>query len=58
MEDRGLLVRVREWGHRRTTHIRLTAEGRSEAEQILFEREMLVTEISRSSLFFDEKNRD
>jgi hypothetical protein len=33
----GLLARVSRWGGQRTTHVRLTAEGRTAAERLLAE---------------------
>jgi hypothetical protein len=37
MEDMGLLARVSRWGGRRTTHVRLSTEGRTAAERLLVE---------------------
>ncbi|RMF22763.1 MAG: hypothetical protein D6760_06790 [Deltaproteobacteria bacterium] len=37
MEACGLLVRVSRWGSRRTTHVRLTATGRAQAERLVRE---------------------
>jgi len=37
MEDLDLLARISRWGGRRTTHVRLSVEGRTAAEHLLAE---------------------
>jgi hypothetical protein len=45
MEAAGLVERVSRWGGRRTTHVRLTAFGRAEAQRLADEREAFVDEV-------------
>jgi DNA-binding MarR family transcriptional regulator len=39
MEAMGLVLRVNRWGGNKTTHVRLTASGRAEAERLAKEQE-------------------
>jgi hypothetical protein len=39
MEAMGLVVRVNRWGGSKTTHVRLTATGRTEAERLVRQQE-------------------
>jgi hypothetical protein len=39
MEAMGLVLRVNRWGGSKTTHVRLTASGRAEAERLAKEQE-------------------
>jgi len=39
MEAMGLVLRINRWGSGKTTHVRLTASGRAEAERLAKEQE-------------------
>lgn len=45
MEAMGLVLRVNRWGGSKTTHVRLTAGGRAEAERLAKEQEESVAAI-------------
>ena len=53
MEAMGLVLRVNRWGGSKTTHVRLTASGRAEAERLAKEQEESVAALLSTLLPFE-----
>ena len=52
MEAMGLVVRANRWGGSKTTHVRLTASGRAEAERLVLEQEAALERLLAGAVLY------
>jgi len=52
MEAMGLVLRVNRWGGSKTTHVRLTASGRAEAERLVREQEAALERLLAGAVLY------
>jgi hypothetical protein len=52
MEAMGLVLRVNRWGGSKTTHVRLTASGRTEAERMVREQEAALERLLAGAVLY------